>query len=97
MIVSAALNKEGTSRKALQKAVEEFTILLALETMTELEEVLSREKFKRFILREDKIAILQLLAQNGELIEINSDVKLCRDEDDNKFLNLAIDGRADAH
>lgn len=63
--------------------------------MIELEEVLGRAKFGRFILREDKTAILELVAQRGELVEITSDLKLCRDVTDNKFLNLAIDGKAD--
>ena len=35
------------------------------------------------------------IRQNGKLIETKSNVKVCRDDTDDKFLNLAIDGEAD--
>lgn len=35
------------------------------------------------------------LAQNGELVELISEVDLCRDPDDNHLLALCKDGKAD--
>ncbi len=95
VVISAALKKDGTSRKAFLEVINHGKPLLALETILELEDVLGRPKLARFIAREDKINILTWLAQRGELIEITSDLTWCRDETDNKFLNLAVDGRAD--
>jgi predicted nucleic acid-binding protein len=34
-------------------------------------------------------------ARQSEIIEIRSSITACRDPDDNMFLNLAIDGKAD--
>jgi len=95
VIISAALKKDGTSRKVFIKVVNSCKPLIAIPTLEELEEVMSRPKFARFIFTEDKISILESLVQHGELIDVISNIKLCRDEDDDIFLSLAIDGKAD--
>jgi hypothetical protein len=59
VVISASLKKAGTSRKAFVHAVNEFIPLLSLETIIELENVLNRPKFERFILPEDVTAILE--------------------------------------
>lgn len=94
-MVSAALKKDGTSRKAFLKILQEHSIIYSLETLLELSEVLSRPKFAKFISPEDSVSILELIVTNGSLVEVTSTVNICRDQNDNKFLNLAIDGEAD--
>ncbi len=96
MVVSALLSKEGNSRRALIKAVEENTPLLALSTLDELEKTLSKPKFERFFSWKERLAILEFLTRKGVYVEIASEVLACRDSSDNKFLNLALDGKADA-
>lgn len=40
-------------------------------------------------------ALLELFDQYAELIEVSSDLDLCRDKKDNFLLNLSVDGTAD--
>lgn len=95
VVVSALLKKEGASREAFTKAVKDCTPLLALHTLDELEGTLSKTKFEHLFSIEERVSILEFLIRHGEYVEITSDVNLCRDLSDNKFLNLAIDGKAD--
>ncbi len=95
VIVSAAIKKDGTSRKAFIKAVSEWTPLLSLDTLVEIIEVLRRPKFKLLVTEDNLISICELLTHKGELVEVTSNVQVCRDSTDDKFLNLAKDGKAD--
>ena len=96
VVVSALLKREGTSRQALIQAFNKCQPLISFATLTELEEVLSRPKFEALIVREDAVAVLELNATRGEMIDASSVIAECRDPKDDKFLSLAIDGKADA-
>ena len=73
----------------------EFILLFSNESMEEFLEVTRRPKFKRFFSKKDVTKLLETIDAFAELILIESDVSLCRDEKDNFLLNLAIDGKAD--
>ena len=95
-MISALLKKDGTSRRAFTQAVKANTPLIALSTISELESTLAKPKFERFFSLAERIDILEFLIRQGEYIEITSYISECRDFSDNKFLNLAVDGKADA-
>ncbi len=95
VVISALLKKDGTSRKAFLVAFEKFQPLFSFDTLAELEDVLRRPKFKDLINREDALSILELNARRGEMINVVSLIAECTDPKDDKFLNLAVDGRAD--
>ena len=61
----------------------------------ELEGVLLRPKFDRYASREKRVELLDLFPSVAEWIGVSSTVTECRDPDDNKFLELAMDGDAD--
>ena len=42
------------------------------------------------------MAIIAQIIENGEAIEVTSAIAICRDPKDNMFLNLALDGKANA-
>jgi uncharacterized protein len=96
VIVSALLKPDGNSRKVFRLVLEKDKPLLSIDQISELESVLQRSKFQKFITLQDRFEILALLLDKGELVSISSAVSICRDENDNKFLNLALDGKADA-
>lgn len=50
-------------------------------------DVVSGPKFKKYFSKKDIDKILKLLGQFGELVEVKSDIKICRDEKDNFLLN----------
>ena len=94
VVVSALLKKDGTSRKAFLIAFQKFQPLFSFDTLAELEEVISRPKFNDLISSEDALSILELNATRGEMIDVISLIAECTDPKDDKFLNLALDGKA---
>ncbi len=74
---------------------DHLTILFSEELLEEFIEVTNRPKFEKYFSKEDVINLLLLFDFYGELVEIKSNIGLCRDLKDNFLLNLAIDGKAD--
>lgn len=95
VIVSAVLMKKSVVREALDKARAAGETLLSLEVIGELHDVLSRPAFDRYIEEEDRLKFLTLLIREATLVEITEHVKECRDPKDDKFLELAVNGKAD--
>lgn len=94
VLVSALLFTNSSPRKALELALESGKILISTQTINELNNVLSRAKFERYISAEKRERFLFSLVKNSILIEIKETIYECRDPKDNKFLELAINGKA---
>ena len=96
VLLSAALNKEGTARQAFHTALEEYVLLQSNETFDEFVEVINREKFKKYISPDKRDEMIADLYKNSDFVEIKHTVEydLCRDPKDNKFLELAVSGVA---
>ena len=56
--------------------------------------MLGREKFDRYITREDRERFLAAFIGAAKFIEITEHVSACRDPKDDKFLELAVSGQA---
>ncbi len=95
VIVSAVLLAGSAPRQAFDKALDEGTILVSPPVVLELAEVLSREKLNKYLLEEDRMRFLVALLKETELVEVTETVTECRDIKDNKFLELALSGKAD--
>lgn len=94
VVVSALLMKKSVARDALDKARTAGDILLSLEVIEELQDVLGRPAFDRYIDEEDRLKFLSLLVKEATLVEVTERVKECRDPKDDKFLELAVNGNA---
>ncbi|MBD0372590.1 MAG: putative toxin-antitoxin system toxin component, PIN family [Pyrinomonadaceae bacterium] len=95
VIVSAALLAGSIPRQAFDKAIDEGRILISVPVLLELSEVLSRNKLNKYLLEEDRMRFLIALLKEAELVEITEVITDCRDIKDNKFLELAVSGKAD--
>jgi putative PIN family toxin of toxin-antitoxin system len=93
-LISAALSDETISRRAFDHALDRGTILVSLPVVTELNEVLSREKFRPYITEDEARQFLATFAGASEWVEIDVTINDCRDPSDNKFLELAVSGKA---
>jgi len=93
-LISAALSDESISRRAFDHALDRGTILVSLPVVTELNEVLSREKFRPYITEDEARQFLATFAGASEWVEIDVTINDCRDPSDNKFLELAVSGQA---
>jgi len=95
VIVSALLIKKSVARRSFDKAREAGDILLSFEAIEELYDVLGRPAFDCYIDEEDRIRFLNLLVKESTLVEIAEKIQECRDPKDDKFLELAVSGKAD--
>jgi len=93
-IISAVLLKRSVSRKAFDKALDEGEVLVSVETIDELNRVLGREDFARYITEEERMEFLAVFLREARLVEATVHVGECRDPSDNKFLELAVSGEA---
>lgn len=94
VIVSALLLKESVSRKAFDEAQNQGQLLISLDTLTELNEVLRREKFNKYVTEQERLQFLSALVKKAVLVEITDIIKECRDPKDDRFLELAVSGKA---
>ncbi|QNI32510.1 putative toxin-antitoxin system toxin component, PIN family [Alloacidobacterium dinghuense] len=94
VFVSALLSPESKPRLAVDMAHVQGEILLSSETLRELYDVLSRQRFRRYIDAQDIPRLLAALTHEAQWIDNLSPISVCRDPKDNKFLSLAVTGRA---
>jgi putative PIN family toxin of toxin-antitoxin system len=71
-----------------------FSSLLSLDVRNELNEVLGRKQFRKYVDEEDVRQFLASLVGAAEWVEVTGQITACRDPKDNKFFELAISGRA---
>ncbi|MFQ5640976.1 MAG: putative toxin-antitoxin system toxin component, PIN family, partial [bacterium] len=60
----------------------------------EINEVLSREKFSRYVTSEERELFLQWFIREVRLVEVTEKIQVCRDSKDDRFLELAVSGKA---
>ena len=92
--VSAALLPRSTPRRAFDLVLEYSTFLMSVATLAELNEVLRRPRFDRYLSEEERLAFLAAVVRESELVEVTAVVSVCRDPKDDKFLELAVSGAA---
>jgi uncharacterized protein len=96
VLVSRLILPESISAQALGRTESNARLLISEATMYELADVLSRAKFDRYVSLEDRKGFIERLTQIAEMVPIIQVVRDCRDPKDNKFLEVALNGRADA-
>lgn len=95
VIISAVLLPGSKPDHALRKA-QDLGELLASESMwLELEQVLARPKFNRYITLEERNDFLLDLSETIHFINVTEQINECRDPKDNKYLELAVSGKAE--
>lgn len=95
LLVSAALRRRSVPRQAFELAFRRGDVLVSSETLAELEEVLTRSKFDRYLSREKRVLFWANFLNLAKLVAITESVSICRDPKDDKFLSLAVSGGAD--
>jgi len=95
VLVSAILFRQSAPFQVLMLALGNHVLLRSEETMRELRDVLSREKFDRHQPREKREDFVSFFHEFAEPVEIRSQFAISDDPNDDKFLDLAVDGAAD--
>jgi putative PIN family toxin of toxin-antitoxin system len=96
VVVSAMLLPRSIPRRALDKALTAGRLLVSVDTVAELNDVLRREHFDKYLREEERLEFLAALLREAELVDIVCAVSDCRDPKDNMFLELALSGAATA-
>ncbi len=94
VLISALLFKNSVPFRAIELAEKQGTILYSEATLNELERVLNRKKFNKYLSLEERQVFLLKFISASELVSITEKIAVCRDEKDNKFLELAVSGNA---
>ncbi len=79
---------------ALDMALARGRLLVSAATVGELEEVLRRPKFDKYVREAERLEFLAALVRAAEVVDVTDEVTDCRDPKDNKFLGLAVSGKA---
>ena len=94
VFISGLLSSTSHPARVVERAIEHGQLLGSTETLRELIETLLLPKFDRYVSRQRREALLDRLAPLVEIVEIVQRVQVCRDPKDDKFLELAVNGRA---
>jgi uncharacterized protein len=95
VLISGALRTTSTPASALEHALRNGQLLASTATLRELMERLPSPKFDPYVSRDARDALLLRLVPLLELVEIVQSVRASRDLKDDKFLEVAVNGRAD--
>lgn len=95
VLISRLLWPASVPGRAVKKAVEVAQLVVSAATMEEVATVLGRAKFDPYLSVADRQEFIRLLGRIAEMVPIVRVVRACRDPRDDKFLEVAVNGRAD--
>jgi uncharacterized protein len=95
VLISRLLLVDSTASRAVRRLLDRSQPLVSEDTLTELADTLSRPKFDPYVSREDRQRFFELYARVAEWVTVTTTIRRCRDPKDDKFLELAVDGKAD--
>jgi uncharacterized protein len=96
VIISALLFETSKPAQALRYVLTNGKVLLSLDLLEELNDVIGRDRFNRYVTRKEREEFLEAFIGRASLIEIVETVKECRDSKDDKILELALNGKANS-
>jgi len=95
VLISRLLLADSVPAQAVRLARRNGQLLVSDATVYELAEVLNRRKLDRFIPLKSRQRFLRELSRIAEFVPIVQVMRECRDPKDDKFLEVALNGRAD--
>lgn len=94
VIISALLFNGSVPNQAFIWGLRHGTVLVSGALVRELRRVLGRNRFDRYVSREERDEFLENLILRSELVEITESIHACRDPKDDQILELAVNGNA---
>ena len=93
--ISSLLRPSRDHADAVAALWEGATVLYPAAVLDELIDVLGRKKIRRYVSPQSALDLVARFTARAELVEITETIKASRDPDDDKFLELAVAGKAD--
>jgi putative PIN family toxin of toxin-antitoxin system len=94
VILSRLFFLHSVPSQAMKRAMADHQLIVSSETLHELESVLSRPKFDNYLTLDQRLQFFHRLHLSALQIESVPAISACRDPKDDKFLALALAGRA---
>jgi uncharacterized protein len=95
VVLSGLLFPGSIPSCALDKA--KGSVVLATDVIRqELKEVMERSRFNRYVERQIRQRLVAEYLRATVTVEVSFSIRVCRDPKDDKFLEAAVHGRADA-
>jgi putative PIN family toxin of toxin-antitoxin system len=95
-LVSAFLFPNSAPGKSPDFVLSRGHLLMSLDLATELAEVLRRDKFDLYLSRKRREELLAGTIRQSHFVATTTEIHACRDPQDNKVLELSVDGSATA-
>jgi putative PIN family toxin of toxin-antitoxin system len=95
ILISSLYYTPSAPAQAVDKAVTNAQLVATTETLRELIGKLHSPKFDRYVRRERREALVERVASLVEIIDVIQRIRASRDPKDDKFLEAAVNGRAD--
>lgn len=96
VLISRLLVPNGVAGRAVDHALARGILLVSEDTMGELVEVLGRPKFDPYVSGEDRRQFVELQGGVARIVPVIRKLRACRDPKDDKFLDVAVNGGAQA-
>ncbi|MGA2076953.1 MAG: putative toxin-antitoxin system toxin component, PIN family [Terriglobia bacterium] len=94
VLISALLLRDSVTRRAFDAAFAKGKVLVSFELLAELNSVLSRKRFRKYVDETDVRRFAAALLREAEWVNVVTSITTCRDQADDKILALALDGKA---
>lgn len=78
----------------MDKAQATGIVLMSTPVLSELEEVLARPKFDKYVTAVERKLFLAGFVKTVKFVEVGEKIEACRDPKDDKYLELAVSGNA---
>lgn len=96
ILISGLLFKGSLLRRVVTGAFDRHTVIFSGDTWDELAEVFQRPGFEKTLPLGARLQVLAAIAERIEVVSVRSIITDCHEDDkDNKFLAVALDGKAD--
>ena len=96
VFISSLISKKGSPRKILDIVFDnKVDFFISAKILDEYKRVLSYKKLERFIKKEDREKLLTFIEKHAYFVVPQRTFKIIKDEDDNMFLDCAVESKAD--
>jgi putative PIN family toxin of toxin-antitoxin system len=94
ILISFAIRPNSEFERLFDSIAQTGILLVSEDTLAELYTVLTRDRFRKYISLESARDYVDWYLGISELVTVRGRLTVCRDPRDDKFLELAVAGRA---
>ncbi|VXD17597.1 putative toxin-antitoxin system toxin component, PIN family [Planktothrix paucivesiculata] len=95
IFISGLLLSASKAQQVFDQVTESQILLISDSTFVEIYQTFIRPKFDKYVSLEKRLNFIGSLRQKAEIVNVTETITICRDAKDNKFLELAVSGKAD--